>query len=108
MYLPFETVSAIFAGGVMRGLPTGLPRRAPPETRAPIEEKGTLLASGLIAGEAIVGILLAVVAVREWPSLTRLITGQEQFGFYPAWGGWLSIGFAALAWVLIRIPLKRR
>ncbi len=42
-------------------------------------------------------------------TLLRLITGQEQFGFYPAWGGWLSlIGFAALAWVLIRIPMKRR
>jgi OPT family oligopeptide transporter len=109
LYLPFETDSAIFAGGVMRWVADRISARRSGEDRALIEEKGTLLASGLIAGEAIMGILLAVVAVREWPSLTRLITGQEQFGFYPAWGGWLSlIGFAALAWVLIRIPISRR
>jgi hypothetical protein len=73
-----------------------------------VEERGTLLASGFIAGEAIVGILLAVLAVREIPSLTHLLTGKDEFGFYAAWGGWLSlIGFASLAWVLIRIPLRR-
>jgi len=37
--------------------------------------------------------------------LTRLLTGSDQLSFYPAWGGWLSlIGFAAIAYVLIRIP----
>jgi putative OPT family oligopeptide transporter len=109
LYLPFETDSAIFAGGVMRWVADSIAARRSAPDRALIEEKGTLLASGLIAGEAIMGILLAVVAVREWPSLTRLIAGQEQFGFYPAWGGWLSlIGFAALAWVLVRIPVKSR
>ncbi|MGE5570156.1 MAG: OPT family oligopeptide transporter [Rhodospirillales bacterium] len=111
LYLPFETDSAIFAGGVMRWVADRIAAPRPAEDRARIEEKGTLIASGLIAGEAIMGILLALAAVREWPSLTRLLTGHEQFGFYPAWGGWLSlIGFAALAWVLIRFPLqlKRR
>jgi putative OPT family oligopeptide transporter len=109
LYLPFETDSAIFAGGVLRWITDLIAARRTTEDRAEVEEKGTLLASGLIAGEAIMGILLAVVAVREWPSLTRLITGKDEFGFFAAWGGWLSlIGFAALAWVLIRIPLKRR
>jgi hypothetical protein len=36
-----------------------------------------------------------------------LLTGSDTLSFYPAWGGWLSlIGFAAVAWVLIRIPAK--
>jgi hypothetical protein len=66
-----------------------------------IEEKGTLLASGLIAGEAIIGILLAVLFVAGVPALATV-------PFYAAWGGWLSlVGFAAIAWVLIRIPTWR-
>ncbi len=107
MYLPFETVSAIFVGGVLRWVTDRLAARRAPEERAQVEEKGTLLASGLIAGEAIIGILLAVLAVREVPSLTRLISGADQFSFYENWGGWLSlIGFAALAYVLIGIPIS--
>ena len=75
--------------------------------RAATEEKGTLIASGLIAGEAILGILLAVTFVAGIPSFTRLLTGADEFSFFPALGGWLSIlGFAAVAWVLIRSPAR--
>jgi len=115
MYLPFRTVSAIFLGGVLRWVSDtlagrqamGLPHSA--ELRARVEERGTLLASGLIAGEAIVGILLAVATVSGLPSLTKLLTGAGQLSFYPAWGGWLSLAaLASLAWVLVRIPSKPR
>ena len=108
MYLPFDTVSAIFVGGVMKWAVDRLAARRGPEARALVEEKGTLLASGLIAGEAIMGILLAVTFLAGIRSITRLITGADELPFYAAWGGWLSlIGFAAVAWVLIRIPLRR-
>ena len=50
-----------------------------------MEEKGTLLASGLIAGEAIIGILLAVLAVSQVPSLTHLLSGSDEFGFFDDW-----------------------
>jgi putative OPT family oligopeptide transporter len=101
MYLPFHTVSSIFVGGVLRWFSDRLAARAPEETRRRVEERGTLLASGLIAGEAIVGILLSVLVVSGVPSLTRLLTGADALSFYPAWGGWLSLaGFAVLAWVL--------
>jgi hypothetical protein len=76
--------------------------RYTPERKLLVEERGTLLASGLIAGEAIVGILLAVF----------FLAGKDTIAtvpFYSAWGGWLSlIGFAAIAYVLIRIPAKVR
>jgi putative OPT family oligopeptide transporter len=99
MYLPFETSSAIFVGGVIRWIADRV---------GAVEEKGTLLASGLIAGEAIVGILLAVTYVSGLSSLTRLLTGADDFSFFPALGGWLSlVAFAAIAWVLIRIPARR-
>jgi uncharacterized oligopeptide transporter (OPT) family protein len=100
MYLPFDTSSAIFLGGVMRWLADRAARKMNAEQKLGFEEKGTLLASGLIAGEAIVGILLAVLFLAKVPSLAT-------FSFYPAWGGWLSlIGFASIAYVLIRIPAK--
>ena len=58
-------------------------------------------------GEAIVGILLAVTCLSGISSFTALITGSDEFAFFPAWGGWLSLlGFAAIAWVLVRIPLS--
>lgn len=99
MYLPFDTSSAIFAGGLIKFVLDRFSARLTPEHRASVEEKGTLLASGLIAGEAIVGILLAVVFLAGIPALA-------QVPFYEAWGGWLSLlGFAAIAYVLIRIPL---
>jgi OPT family oligopeptide transporter len=98
MYLPFSTTSAIFIGGLIKWVLNRISERRSAEQRLVIEERGTLLASGLIAGEAIVGILLAVVFLTGIPSMAT-------FNFYPAWGGWLSlIGFAAIAYVLIRIP----
>ena len=100
MYLPFDTSSAIFLGGFMRWVADRVARKMNAEQKLGFEEKGTLLASGLIAGEAIVGILLAVLFLAKVPSLAT-------FSFYPAWGGWLSlIGFASIAYVLIRIPAK--
>ena len=106
MYLPFDTVSAIFAGGILRWVVDRLSARNTPERRAQIETKGTLLASGLIAGEALMGIVLAVTFLSGISSFTHMLTGSDELSFYPAWGGWLSLlGFAAVAWVLIRIPL---
>ena len=101
MYLPFETTSAIFIGGVMKWFLDRAVAKRSTEEKLAVEEKGTLLASGLIAGEAIVGILLAVVFLAGMPAIAS-------FGFYQAWGGWLSlIGFASIAYVLIRIPAHR-
>ena len=108
MYLPFDTSSAIFAGGVVRWAADRITARYSAEDRARAEEKGTLLASGLIAGEALMGILLAVLFVSGAPSLTQLVSGKTEFGFYQKWGGWLSmVGFAALAYVLIGVPARR-
>jgi putative OPT family oligopeptide transporter len=100
MYLPFETTSAIFVGGLLKWVVERVVEKRGADEKLRIEEKGTLLASGLIAGEAIVGILLAVLFLAKVPAMPTL-------GFYPAWGGWLSlIGFASIAYVLIRIPAR--
>ncbi len=98
MYLPFDTTSAILLGGLMQWIA---------KRWGADEERGTLLASGLIAGEAIVGILLAVTFVAGVPSFTKALFGVDEFAWFPAMGGWLSLGaFAAIGWVLIRMARK--
>jgi len=107
MYLPFDTVAAIWAGGLLKWIANRVTRNYSADAQARAEEKGTLLASGLIAGEAIVGILLAVTFLAGIPSLTNLLTGRGELSFFAHWGGRLSIlAFAALAWVLIWIPVR--
>lgn len=107
MYLPFDTSSAIFVGGALKWLVDRLVTRQAISSAAKIEETGTLLASGLIAGEAILGILLAVAAVSGAPSLTHVLSGANEFSWYGALGGWFSLaGFAAVAWVLVAIPIR--
>jgi len=110
MYLPLETTSAIFVGGAIKWLAdlSARGRKLNPEQQAKFEERGTLLASGFIAGEAITGILLAVLFIEGVPSLTHVVTGHDVFGFVANWGGWLSLGaFGVLAYSLVRVPLRK-
>ncbi len=108
MYLPFETSSAIFVGGAIRALADRLLRRAAEPERRRAEEAGTLLASGLIAGEAVTCILLAALFLGGVPSLTHALTGSDAFSWYPAWGGWLAwLAFAAIGAALVGVPLRK-
>ncbi len=100
MYLPFETVAAIFVGGVIQAIAA---------RRGGDEETGTLVASGLIAGEALVGILLAVLFVAGVPSITRALTGSDELPLYGRFGGRLSLAALGLiGWALIEVPRRRR
>ncbi len=108
MYLPFDTSSAIFLGGVLQWAASKLLAKREEKDRAAASDAGTLLASGLIAGEAILGILLAVLFVAKVPSVPQVLIGQEAFSWFDAYAGWLSLAaFAAIAWVLLRIPMRR-
>jgi putative OPT family oligopeptide transporter len=61
MYLPFETVAAIFVGGVIRWVGDSIADRRGLNgaQKARVENAGVLTASGLIAGEAILGLVWA-------------------------------------------------
>jgi putative OPT family oligopeptide transporter len=61
MYLPFGTTFAIFVGGVFRTVGDWLAERRGFNSaqKARVENAGVLVASGLIAGEAILGLLWA-------------------------------------------------
>ncbi len=97
MYLPLETTFAIFVGGAIKHiLDTIVKRRAlGEEERINIENKGILLASGLVAGEALTGVILAglYLAAVQLPHLSES----------PLLG---LLVFPLLAVILIFVPLK--
>ena len=60
MYLPVGTTFAIFIGGMVRWITDTLARRAVNEAqKTRIESVGVLAASGMIAGEALMGLVTA-------------------------------------------------
>jgi hypothetical protein len=67
MYLPIDTTFAIFIGGLMKGLLDKLleKRKVEGAAKEKIGNVGVLLASGLIAGEALLGLLFAGLAFAE-------------------------------------------
>ncbi|HUT77445.1 MAG TPA: OPT/YSL family transporter, partial [Polyangia bacterium] len=98
MYLPFFTILAIFAGGVIQWLGNGLARRkgANEAQMETVSNRGLLVASGFVAGEALMGIVLAILVTLN----VRLIEDAPAY----KWLGGLVILF--LAWYLIAGSLK--
>ena len=104
MYLPLGTTFAIFCGGAVRGFVDRIreKRGYNPAQKARVENAGVLAASGLIAGEALVGLFIAaVVGVRS----------EHRFWSMPgfaAYAPWLAIPVLAfLVWYLVVIPLGK-
>jgi hypothetical protein len=105
MYLPLETTFAIFIGGLIKGAVEMVNERRQHNAaqKARIENTGVLIAAGLIAGEALIGLLFAGLAIFDvqygnWlPALTSL---------FPLPFGVSLLVFAFIAWLLIRIPVK--
>jgi putative OPT family oligopeptide transporter len=99
MYLPFATTSAIFVGGVIRWLTDSRSTRAGHNfaQRARVENVGILIASGLIAGEALAGLVTAVFNWRDWPLPVIFKEPTYLLGV---------VVMLAIAYILIRIPLS--
>jgi len=103
MYLDFATSSAIFAGGVIRWIADKMMARrrmASSETDFRVNV-GTLLASGMIAGEALAAIVIAVLVNFEET------TGFSFHHFEPN-GAWGLPVFAAVTAVLLIVPLRAK
>ncbi len=111
MYLPFETTFAIFVGGALKWIMDRIMavRSLPQAAREAAENKGILLASGFIAGEAITGVLLAGLVLAGIPSLAEYFFGVEELPVLAKAGGWLSlILFGTVAYSFIVLPLKKK
>ena len=104
MYLPLETTAAIFVGGLVRGMVDKIRDRRGYNAaqKARVENAGVLAASGLIAGEALVGLFIAaVVGFRSEHAFWRV-------GGFDTIAPWLAVPvLAVLVWYLIAIPLRK-
>lgn len=99
MYLPLGTTFAIFVGGLIKGVVDMIneKRKFNDAQKSRVENTGILLAAGLIAGEALIGLLFAAFAFWEIPV----------FSFFEEPTFWISlIVFAFIAWYLIKIPVN--
>jgi putative OPT family oligopeptide transporter len=96
IYLPVSAMTPVFAGGCLRALTEGLAKRKKQDVRARTD-KGILLGSGLIAGEGLMGVALAVYAYFQ---------GRKPPGIGIEWGhGWDQVvaaaAFLALGWFIV-------
>ncbi|MGI9181265.1 MAG: OPT family oligopeptide transporter [Longimicrobiaceae bacterium] len=77
LYLPLSLTTPIMAGGIVRGL---IERRWRGEALQEKREAGVLFASGLIAGAALLGVLIAVPVAFAPEMLERIQVGSEWLG----------------------------
>ncbi|HPD34144.1 MAG TPA: OPT/YSL family transporter, partial [Candidatus Kapabacteria bacterium] len=99
MYLPLETTFAIFVGGLIKGIVDLYNKsyKYNPAQVARVDNTGILLASGLIAGEALMGLIFAALRVfnvfppEVWPTSPFTIS---------------LVVLLAIALILIMIPLR--
>jgi putative OPT family oligopeptide transporter len=103
MYLSLETTFAIFIGGLIKGIVEKIAekRKHNAAQKARSENNGVLLASGLIAGEALTGLVFAGIT---------FFTNKKPFEIFsfftdPSFLVSLLV-FVALGYILISIPLK--
>jgi putative OPT family oligopeptide transporter len=104
MYLPFGTTFAIFVGGVFRSAGDWLADRRGYNSaqKARVENAGVLTASGLIAGEALLGLVWAGLQfIPQWKAPNH----PPQLFSHPSYlvGGLIVL--AGLAALLIRLPI---
>lgn len=98
MYLPFPTTFAIFVGGITKWVMDTQRNRGDfnEGQRTRMENIGILCASGMIAGEALVGLLIATLRFFEKP--VPVLLAQPSFTI-----GLLVMGL--ILFILIRTPL---
>jgi putative OPT family oligopeptide transporter len=99
MYLPIGTTFAIFIGGVVRWISDSLARgRGLNEAqRTRVESVGVLAASGLIAGEALMGLVIAWFNYKDIKVPQMMAHPSYMVGL---------IAMAVLMLVLVQVPLK--
>ncbi len=110
LYLPLATTLPIFIGGCVKGLVDWNSRRKNKDAEDAELGKGSLFATGLVAGGALAGVIVALLTVDE--SIANSIAAfSAEHGITNAIGehGYNLLGvifFAFMAWILYRIGSK--
>ena len=112
LYLPLSTTLPIFAGGLVKSIVDWNAKRKGTVEEDPDLGKGNLFATGLVAGGALAGVLVALLSVNE-----TVYNGLASLTLEPALasvlgeGGYMLLGalaFVGLATILWRVGESRR
>ncbi|MDZ4683251.1 MAG: oligopeptide transporter, OPT family [Saprospiraceae bacterium] len=111
-YLPLSTTLPIFAGGAIKGLVDWKLKKRGEKTEDAELGKGSLFATGLVAGGALAGVIVALLAVI--PSVSSFLGKLSAEGTLSGWFGEFGyhvLGvafFAFMGWVVYRIAMGRK
>lgn len=110
-YLPLSTTLPIFAGGMIKGIVNWYEKR---KGMAPEDEnlgKGSLFATGLVAGGALAGVIVALLSIDDsiYKSLEK-VNCEHALHSLLGDGGYQLMGFiffVVMGWVLFRVATKQ-
>ena len=97
LYLPIYLSTPIMVGGVIKWFIDNKRKYANDQERKDASDRGVLYAAGMIAGEGIVGIVLAILAVVNVADKLNLSSLYGESGAFQTVGNWVGlIAFALL------------
>lgn len=112
LYLPLSTTMPIWIGGLLRGLTDWLAKRRG-KTPSPADDelgKGSLFATGLVAGGALAGVIVALLQANERAAgWLKRFSLEESLAAGLGQGGYQVLGlllFGTLAFFLVRAGQK--
>jgi putative OPT family oligopeptide transporter len=112
-YLPLATTLPIFIGGAIRGLVENKQKKNNTQVAAEDEElgKGNLFATGLVAGGAVAGVVIAFVSGSEGgEQFLTAISREEGLVHLLGQGGYFILGtvmFALMGLALYKVAVKK-
>ena len=100
IYLPLELSTPIFAGGLIAELATRWHRRRNPGGDPELlKQMGLLFSAGLIAGEAIVGVLIAIPIVASGDA--EVLSLVDEISDWQKWAGLATLGL--VGWWMFKV-----
>ncbi len=104
IYLPLNTMTPVFIGGLIRHMVDSR-AKARDDAEGKISDSGILLSSGFIAGEGLLGVVIAIIAVimTQEPRFLQITYPYEWMGQVIS-----AIAFSLLGWYLFKVALKSR
>jgi putative OPT family oligopeptide transporter len=108
MYLPFESTSAIFVGGVVKWIFNLILEKkgATEEEKARAENTGVLVSSGFIAGESLMAVILALLVIGG--DFYPWVLGFQRLNFLAEPSFLLSfVAYALVLYMLVWIPVSK-
>jgi putative OPT family oligopeptide transporter len=106
IYLPLELTVPIFLGGLLTWVvEKTVDVGNDPDAKERLHRRGVLFSAGLITGEALMGIVIAVcIVATETPDILALPESLQP----GAWGELLGLAIlGAIAWLLYRAAISR-